>query len=110
MKKKERLRLHARQRFRLRCETELTDDLHSHLVQKIQRNECPFVRRQSRRVTIFETTLDDTGYHLVYDSLRKQIVTILYASKEDYLNKKTKEEKWFTTTRKEEANENRDQQ
>ena len=47
------------------------------LIQLIQHNKLEFVERQSNRVTIFRYSFMNSVYRLVYDSMRKQIITIL---------------------------------
>lgn len=46
------------------------------LIRKIQNNELEFIQRDSNRVTIWKYTFEGTDYKVVYDSLRKQVVTI----------------------------------
>lgn len=58
----------------------LLDD--KELVKKIQANELEFVERQSNRVSVFRYKFREKSYRLVYDKTRKQIITILFESKE----------------------------
>lgn len=48
------------------------------LVRKIQNHELEFVERQSNRKTVFRLKYLDKTYRIVYDKLRKQIITILF--------------------------------
>ena len=52
--------------------------LHKIFVQKIhaQRNAI-FVKRESNRITVWEITHESLIYRVVYDCLRKNIVTVL---------------------------------
>lgn len=52
------------------------------LVKKIQANQLEFVERQSNRVTVFRHSFNGETYRLVYDKLRKQIITVLFEKKE----------------------------
>ena len=49
---------------------------------KIQNNELEFIEAQSNRVSIFKYVFEGKEYKVVYDKLRKQVVTILYMEKE----------------------------
>lgn len=53
------------------------------LVKKIQNNELEFIERQSNRVTVFRYERNGELYRLVYDKIRKQIITILFERRID---------------------------
>ena len=46
------------------------------IIRQIQNNELEFIRRDSNRVSIFKYVVDNIPYKVVYDKLRKQVVTI----------------------------------
>lgn len=48
------------------------------LIRKIQNHELEFVERQSNRKTVFRLEYHDKKYRIVYDKVRKQIITILF--------------------------------
>lgn len=58
------------------------------LIRKIQNNELEFLERQSHRVSIFRFEYLEEFYRIVYDKERKQIVTILYDTEEQWQKKK----------------------
>lgn len=61
------------------------------LVRKIQNAELEFVERQSNRRTVFRTEYNGKKYRIVYDKLRKQIITILFEIEEKWrINKSEK--------------------
>ena len=48
------------------------------IIKQIQQGELPFLKRQSNRVSVFRYTRDEKNYRLVYDKIRKQLITILF--------------------------------
>lgn len=46
------------------------------LIRRIQDNELELIRRDSNRVTVWKYMFEDKPYTVVYDKLRKQVVTI----------------------------------
>ena len=52
------------------------------LINKIQKGELEFVERQSNRVTVFRYAYKNSIFRLVYDKIRKQIITVLYDKEE----------------------------
>lgn len=61
---------------------------HKELARKIRNNELEFIERQSHRVSIFRFEYLGEFYRIVYDKERKQIVTILYDTEEQWQEKK----------------------
>jgi hypothetical protein len=47
------------------------------LVRKIQNNEFEFYEKSSNRVTLWKAFIEDREVILVYDRIRKNIVTVL---------------------------------
>ena len=47
------------------------------LVKKIQKAQATFIKRQSNRVTLFDVEYKEKILRVVYDSVRKSIVTVL---------------------------------
>lgn len=52
------------------------------LIRKIQNHELEFVERQSNRKTVFRLEYNGQKYRIVYDKVRKQIITILFEIEE----------------------------
>lgn len=75
--KKNAQRVHARRRMRQRFGIELGEVRRRSIVQAIQSGRARFVRRQSCRVTLWRVEVDGVEVAIVYDSKRKEIVTIL---------------------------------
>ncbi len=73
LRKVDRVRRHARRRFRQRVGETLTPQRHDELVRAIQAGLAEFIERPSRRVSIFR--VDEL--RLVYDRRRKLIVTVI---------------------------------
>ena len=71
--KKEAQKIHFIQRCAQRIGVLLDD---KEIVRKIQNNELDFIRRDSHRVTIWRLNFMEKNYKVVYDKLRKQIITI----------------------------------
>lgn len=46
------------------------------IIGKVRKNELKFLRRQSNRITIWEYEFEEKLYVVVYDSIRKMLVTI----------------------------------
>lgn len=72
-KKTKALRAHARRRALQRYDIELTRTLRNEIIQKIQRNESVHLETQSNRVSVHLVN----QMRVVYDRLRKEIVTVL---------------------------------
>jgi len=74
---------HAKKRFNTRVGISLTDELHTFLVNKIQKGEGQKVEKQSNRVSIWDINVknilpENEDLRVVYDKSTKNIVTILY--------------------------------
>ena len=50
--------------------------MHKEFVLKIQNSQMKLVKKQSHRVKVYETEINNEVVHLVYDKSRKQIVTV----------------------------------
>jgi len=74
-------RIHAKRKFLLRVGVELTSELRRDLVNKILSKEAGLVSKQSNRVSIYDVKHVAEGkekvFRLVFDKMRKNIVTIL---------------------------------
>lgn len=70
-------RIHARRRALERYELDLNRHDLREVVESIQAGKATFVRRQSLRVSIWEVTVKGQACRVVYDKLRKTIVTFL---------------------------------
>lgn len=53
------------------------------IIRKIQNQELEFVERQSNRRTVFRIKYLGTKYRVVYDKIRKQIITVLFEVEEE---------------------------
>lgn len=69
---------HAKRRFRQRLGIELTPALNKALLAQIQDGVAELVEHQSRRVSVFKTTIEGQQVRLVYDKNTKVIVTLLF--------------------------------
>ena len=69
--------VHAKRRYEERFGKELTKEHYLSLVAKIQKGEATFLRRTSRRVTVW--SIDDDGMEVIatYDKQRKTINTFM---------------------------------
>lgn len=72
---------HARRRAKERYNLELTQDLHRLLVRKIQDQRGTYLGRRSKRTSVWEVTHLKQTYKVVYDKIRKVIVTFLPVKK-----------------------------
>lgn len=69
---------HAKNRARERFQIIFNNQQLKDIVQKIQKNQLKFIERQSNRITIWELSLpDNKSCCVVYDKMRKTIVTFL---------------------------------
>lgn len=75
--KKESEMKHLKRRWISRVGEEMNKQLHGKIVEAIQLGNSKVVERQSNRVTIHKITLDKEPLTVVYDRLRKQVVTVL---------------------------------
>lgn len=83
MSKQKQIKRHLRKRLNQRFETRLTKDLHNNIVRQIQKGLAEFVERQSNRVTLWLVEIEGETIKAVYDSKRKQIVTVLFHHREN---------------------------
>lgn len=78
MSKKKAQRVHAKRRARLRLDgLEFNRHMRRDLVAQIQAGRLEFIERQSLRVSKFRTVLNGVSCIIVYDRVRKEIVTFL---------------------------------
>mgnify|MGYP006189081269 CR=1 FL=1 len=77
MTKKRQQRRHAQKRALQRYGIDLTKSTRDALIKRIQSGDYEFCEKQSNRVTHFVMKLDGELVRLVYDKLRREIVTFL---------------------------------
>jgi hypothetical protein len=77
MDKKKAERIHSQRRALERNNLNLTSDVRNILRGQIKKNKGKFLYRESRRVTVWEVAHQEQKYKVVYDKLRKEIVTFL---------------------------------
>lgn len=70
-------RLHAKKRASERYDLELNRKQLDQIVELIQTNQAFFIKRRSNRITLFQVYFEDQWLKVVYDSVRKNIVTFL---------------------------------
>jgi len=68
---------HTARRLSERFDICMGKQLYGHFVRLIQEGSAEFVRKQSNRVTIWRTVHEEHGIILVYDKIRKTIVTAM---------------------------------
>jgi hypothetical protein len=79
-KKKRAQRNHAQQRCLERKGVEFTSKMERDMLSIIQTHRSTdreFVMKQSCRISVFDVFYDDAIFRVVYDKMRKQIVTFL---------------------------------
>jgi hypothetical protein len=76
-KKARNQRKHAKRRAFERFGLTLHADAQQQIVRSIQNREARLIRRQSRRVLVFEVEHEGQKLPVVYDCKRKTIVTVL---------------------------------
>lgn len=69
--------LHAKKRAMERYGLDYTKEIEKRFVGKIHRGEAHYMGKQSNRVTYYIINHEEYGYAVVYDKLRKTIVTFL---------------------------------
>lgn len=79
-KKRRYERKHARKRARERFGEVLHQDLETRIVRDIQTARAQFIERQSNTRTVFLASTSGVAMPVVYDKLRKSIVTVLPAA------------------------------
>lgn len=77
MTKAQAQRIHATKRAEERYGMTLTRDMHHQLVKMIQSGKSTVIERQSLRVSVHELMIEDEPVRVVYDRIRKTIVTFL---------------------------------
>lgn len=78
MSKTKQVKKHLRKRLSQRFEKRLTKELHKNIVFQIQKGIAEFIERQSNRITIWVVDVEGEKIKAVYDSNRKQVVTVLF--------------------------------
>lgn len=68
---------HAKKRAVQRYGLELSRIDVAQIIETIQRNGAQFIERQSNRVTVWSVPFEDRNLKVVYDKMRKSIVTCL---------------------------------
>jgi hypothetical protein len=80
MNKFNQIKRHCQIRASQRLNFNFTKKDHDNIVRLIQKGQADFVRRQSKRVTIWAVDYNCEIFKVVYDKNRKLIVTILNES------------------------------
>ena len=84
-------RAHAKHKFMTRVGIKLTSELRRELATKILSKEAELIHKQSNRVSIYDVEHEIEGkkvvFRLVFDRMRKNIVTILNNLDEHNLGK-----------------------
>ena len=75
--KKDAQKLHAKHRALERYGITLNKTIFRTWIEQIQTGAAKFLERQSNRVSVFEVSYEDKAIPVVYDRLRKTIVTTL---------------------------------
>jgi len=70
--------IHTAKRMRERFDMTIGRGMYGIFVSEIQTGKAEFMRKQSNRVTIWRTKHDGQSIVLVYDKMRKTIVTALH--------------------------------
>ena len=72
--------LHAALRFSERTDIRFTREIHKEFVRKIRAGKhAVFVEHQSNRVSVWNVTHEAIDYRVIYDKVRRSIVTVLQA-------------------------------
>ncbi len=75
--KRKSLKIHATKRFEQRVGIPYSKRIHDCIVNKIQSGESNCVRTVSNTRTIHDVNIESRTIRIVYDKLRKTIVTVL---------------------------------
>ena len=70
--------IHARRRFQERFGIFLTKELKAEILQTIHKGFASFVEKQSNRISLFDVTIKGSTIRVVYDKVRKNIVSALW--------------------------------
>ena len=68
---------HAQKRALERTGLNISANRQDEIVGMIQRGECVFVRKDSRRVSLFDVEFEQETLRVAYDKQRKSIATIM---------------------------------
>lgn len=82
---------HARRRAMNRFGLKLTKQIHNEIVSKIYLNGSTLVEKQSNRISVHDVEVGDETYRVVYDCVRKVLVTFLYHEEDEWPTNSTKE-------------------
>ncbi len=77
MNKYKRVKRHLRKRMQQRLGLRLHKHRHQEMISQIQNGVAKFIKRQSNRITLWILEVEGNQVKVVYDSKRKQIVTVL---------------------------------
>jgi hypothetical protein len=72
------LETHARRRFDLRFDVDLTPEVRKHVVWLIQTGRSHFIEKQSNAISLHRVSVQDKDVVVVYDKIRACVVTALY--------------------------------
>ena len=86
-KKKRNQLIHVDKRFDERVGG-ININQYNQLINRIQKGRLKLVKRQSHRVSIWETIFKDSLVHLVYDNKRKTIITVLPKTKPETIGER----------------------
>lgn len=67
---------HFRRRFRERFGIDVHKDLYEKIIKQIRTGKAELVERKSNRVKLYKVVIDETEYQVIYDKLRKTLVTV----------------------------------
>lgn len=82
--KKKAQKIHAKRRALQRYSIELNKSLHKDWIHQIQNGVAKFVERQSNRISVYEILVEGKIIPVVYDKIRKNIVTVLPPDYKEY--------------------------
>jgi len=68
--------IHLKTRWKERIGTELTKGIHDKLVTLIKKGESVLIEKKSHRVSVHKVLYETFTVKVVYDSARKQLVTV----------------------------------
>jgi len=68
---------HAQKRAMERTGLNISANRQDEIIGKIQKGECVFVRKDSRRVSVFDVEFEEQTLRVVYDKQRKSLATIM---------------------------------
>ena len=83
--KNKKQKAHAKRRFYERCGKRLTAETENLIVNKIQNREVRLIEKESNRVKHYKVEIDGEIFKVIYDSVRKNIITII--KRDDPFNK-----------------------